>query len=176
MNDQYLYSVSSSNLLSHNSVTYHKQNSKRKTKLTIFREGGTSFLCLALSRSYVHVHPHLSQPFSTDDQPTISPIPTHSSLSRRLSTKSHHRQQAFFPSRYLTGLYCNRPRIAQRQSAFSRFSSFSQSSPFSLDEHNRQSHPGDDIPASLKCEVLDEHHDDVGAKSWQFCWKSSIGK
>jgi hypothetical protein len=48
-----------------------------------------------------------------------------------------------------------------------------------LDEHNRQFHPEDDIPTSLKCEVLDEHHDDddAGAKScWRFHWKSLIGK
>jgi hypothetical protein len=48
-----------------------------------------------------------------------------------------------------------------------------------LGEHNRQSHPADDIPTSLNCVVSGEHHDDdddLGAKRWRLHWKSSIGK
>jgi hypothetical protein len=48
-----------------------------------------------------------------------------------------------------------------------------------LDEHNKQSHLEDDIPANLTSEVLDERQDcddDVGAKSWRFRLKSLIEK
>src|SRR5271156_4015433 len=95
--------------------------------------------------------PFFASPFPDPFQPwspTTSLIPFRCSPSRCLSV---HQQLPFLPSHYQhhheNGLYRDRPRIAQRKSASFRSPNLSQLSLCSLGEHNRQSHPEDDIPA-----------------------------
>ena len=100
--------------------------------------------------------PFSSPQITTDDRPTIfpeSPKPTQLRCAD-VSTISHYRSQAFLPLHYMTDLYCNRPRTATPVSILSLLKLNSSLYPFG--KHNRQSHPEDDNPTSLKCEVLDE--------------------